>query len=668
MHHHTFTCAKKRKFITIKETEGHGRLDNINKGPRLSNIPVCRFKFPKFPLDRTTLILGMKKDLDDKLVQERRNDLNKIIKFLIRQTFQDYSMNDSEVPHLKSMKFDEFLFEVGMFRSNKFFEHMSHIEKEEARKRYLNAISSSIQGTAIIVLKREVKDIFINAYNKQVMNLFKSNMDLQICIDPYAAGQYILNYVNKAEAGTTKLARAINEETTSLKQIEKLHALASVLDKNREVSIQEAIYRLMGLQMTRTSIKVKYVSTVHPHFRDGLLKGNIEDLKENESVFHLSAHQYYENRPEISNDLEYIKYDELELKKDYWKDLSLAEFWSNYEIAYGQKPPKKGKIKSNLIPLKNDKGFIRRRSKMAVLRYYLPHDNDEDLARGLLILFFPFRNELEDIHTKDVKNLLKQNLEMIEEKRTLFEKYKLMSDLISSIQTDIESENPVVEDSEREEDIEQEIETTSLEDIEQFNKYAKAQATKDLSRFKDLISVCNIEELRLNISSLNFQQRRIFDDLLERCSSNDCNERPVYIFIAGNAGTGKSYLVKTMIEAIKYVKLKPGCELNKPPLIVMAPTASAAFIIGGKTIDSALGFFPTDQNKYTQATPGKMAMMKHQFEDLSHIFCDEISMVGSKKLLKINYRLQDLFGGSRQHQYMGGVTFIASGNRMMNLN
>ena len=103
------------------------------------------------------------------------------------------------------------------FEAKRKLKHQRIVEKEEARERYLNAISSSIQGSAIIILKREVKDVFVNAYNKQVMNLFKSNMDLQICIDPYAAGQYILNYVNKAEAGTTKLARAINEETTSLK-------------------------------------------------------------------------------------------------------------------------------------------------------------------------------------------------------------------------------------------------------------------------------------------------------------------------------------------------------------------------------------------------------------------------------------------------------------------
>ena len=29
MHKHTFTCAKKRKVITLKETEGHGHLDGL---------------------------------------------------------------------------------------------------------------------------------------------------------------------------------------------------------------------------------------------------------------------------------------------------------------------------------------------------------------------------------------------------------------------------------------------------------------------------------------------------------------------------------------------------------------------------------------------------------------------------------------------------------------
>ena len=120
--------------------------------------------------------------------------------------------------------------------------------------------------------------------------------------------------------------------------------------------------------------------------------------------------------------------------------------------------------------------------------------------------------------------------------------------------------------------------------------------------------------------------------------------------------------INVMIEAVKFIKIKPGDELQKPPVIVMAPTANAAFIISGKTIDSVLGFVPTEGNKYTQTSAGRMATMKHQFEDLSVIFCDEISMVGSMKLLKINYRLQDLVDESRRKDYMGGISFVASGN------
>ena len=73
---------------------------------------------------------------------------------------------------------------------------------------------------------------------------------------------------------------------------------------------------------------------------------------------------------------------------------------------------------------------------MAVLRYYLNYSNDEDLARGLLILFLPFRNEMKEIHMEDVKQLLQDSSKVVEEKRSIFEKYKPMSDLINTIEAD----------------------------------------------------------------------------------------------------------------------------------------------------------------------------------------------------------------------------------------
>ena len=394
-HRHTFTCEKKVRSITIKGNEGFGRLDGIKDGPALSNITVCRFKFPKFPLDETKLVLGIPKDADDSILKVRKNDLNKITKYLIRQTYTDQDINELESwKQLQKMDFWKFLYEVGMFSREKMFSDLDDEDKAQAKERYLNAISASVQGTAMVVLKREVKDVFVNGYNPMIMRLHKANHDLQICIDQYSCAQYICGYLTKNESGMSKLLKAVNEETNNLKQVDKLNALASVLDKHREVSIQEAIYRLLGLSMAKSSVVVKYLSTIHPNYRDGLLKGNIEGLDANESIFHNSPHEYYESRPEES-DQPGVKYGPEQMEKDYWKNLSLAEFWSDYDIVYGRVDEQR----SNLIKLQNGKGYIRKRVKSsAILRYYLNYSNDEDLARGLLILFLPFRNEMEEIH------------------------------------------------------------------------------------------------------------------------------------------------------------------------------------------------------------------------------------------------------------------------------
>ena len=142
--------------------------------------------------------------------------------------------------------------------------------------------------------------------------------------------------------------------------------------------------------MTKSSVKVKYLSTIHPNVRDGLLKGKLEDLEDDESNFHNSPQEYFENKDKTSDEPR-VDYNEEEEKEGFWNDLSLASFWSKYEIVYSkQVSNKESKKKTKIISLRNGKGFIRKRLKMAVLRYYLNYDNNEDLARGLLILFKAF--------------------------------------------------------------------------------------------------------------------------------------------------------------------------------------------------------------------------------------------------------------------------------------
>ena len=90
------------------------------------------------------------------------------------------------------------------------------------------------------------------------------------------------------------------------------------------------------------------------------------------------------------------------------------------------------------------------------------------------------------------------------------------------------------------------------------------------------------EDLRTGIMKLNVEQRKVFDEVMERLFSDDIIENPFYNHLAGEAGVGKSFLVRVLIQAIKYLKIRSGMDLDKPLVLTMAPTANAAFLVGGK--------------------------------------------------------------------------------------
>ena len=80
-----------------------------------------------------------------------------------------------------------------------------------------------------------------------------------------------------------------------------------------------------------------------------------------------------------------------------------------------------------------------------------------------------------------------------------------------------------------------------------------------------------------------------------------------------------------MIDGVKYLKLSPDQDLKKPSIVVTAPTANAAYIIGGRTIDSALGFNPTDRHTYVPADPAHLATLRFLFEEARVFVIDEVT-------------------------------------------
>ena len=133
----------------------------------------------------------------------------------------------------------------------------------------------------------------------------------------------------------SQFLKAVNEQAGNISNLDLLDKLASVLDKHREVGIQEAIYRILSLPMAKSSVKVKFLSTRHPHFRDGLLKADLEDLCEGESIFHMSPHEYYSMRE--LHCIEGVHYEDDEKQEGYWNRLTLSEFWADYDIVYKKK-------------------------------------------------------------------------------------------------------------------------------------------------------------------------------------------------------------------------------------------------------------------------------------------------------------------------------------------
>lgn len=108
--------------------------------------------------------------------------------------------------------------------------------------------------------------------------------------------------------------------------------------------------------------------------------------------------------------------------------------------------------------------------------------------------------------------------------------------------------------------------------------------------------------------------------------------------------------------------MKSGDEIEKPKILCMAPTANAAMIVGGKTIESALAINPKNKWNYVKASDERQSNMKFLYEDIKVVFTDEISMCGTNKLTVINFRMQDYSEGSNKMKFMGNRSFIACGD------
>ena len=191
----TFTCKKKKKILKISGEEGLGRNDECPSSDLI--VSVCRFKFPRFLIDKTTLLYPVGKDDDEKAVRKMKTDLLKIKKYLARKTYFAASKEDEESwIKFKRLNFWQFLYDLGMFDDVPSVLDNTR-RKEMAKLRYYDALRADIKGTGYVFLKREPKDVYINNFSKKLMPILQSNHDIQFVHDHFACANYITSYLTK---------------------------------------------------------------------------------------------------------------------------------------------------------------------------------------------------------------------------------------------------------------------------------------------------------------------------------------------------------------------------------------------------------------------------------------------------------------------------------------
>ena len=157
---------------------------------------------------------------------------------------------------------------------------------------YLCGLKICSTGNSV-VMQRKPSESWINTYNPDVIRIWKANMDLQypMILDPYACVMYIAAYMLESERSMGELLKQVSKECGGEQIRTQLRRLGSVFLNHREVSAQEAVYRILSLPLKQMSRKVIFINTAAKEDRASLLKpiNQIEHMDENsEDIYQTS--------------------------------------------------------------------------------------------------------------------------------------------------------------------------------------------------------------------------------------------------------------------------------------------------------------------------------------------------------------------------------------------
>ena len=617
----------------------------------------CRFKFPHAP-SADTIIAKPPEDEDNEVCKKKVTEALQVMK-KVKDAIDEMVIEDVTVLNDILQKAD-----VSM-------------------SQYREALSVNVNGKQI-VLQRRPQEMNINYYNAHILKAWKANMDIQYIIDPYACIMYITSYMMKTERAMSELLQKTAKEVASEEIRVQLKKIGSVFLSNREVSAQEAAYRLLSLPLKLSSRKFVFVNTSPKDRRVSVLKPPIllENMtNDNEDLFCTSLLDRYGARP-------------VQLE-----DLCLPQFAANYRTSYDGRDDaddahpdsddEDTDSTSHRINLQNGLGHMNKRKRPCVIRFHRIRENGEEKYRCLIMLYYPWRDEDTDLlggytsysdHYMHVYQTIQCNQA----------KYSQNSDEIDRAYQDLQEYGPPEHAWDQVAPAAQSLQAEQLlqgVDEERYMDPDDVQENIDLdpaSRRQpaDVAAAYRTQseptmtqaDYRQMMRGLNEQQRtavtyhrRWCKDMIISLKSD--KPTPVYrLFLSGPGGVGKSHVIK-LIHHETLNLLKPLCGIFSPdevPVILAAFTGTAAFNIEGMTLHSALSL-PAGRTKKSEyqslnSNPDRANTIRSKLSKLKLLIIDEISMVGADMLYHIHRRLDEITNRTNTDQYFGGVSILAVGD------
>ncbi|XP_063435689.1 uncharacterized protein LOC134716610 [Mytilus trossulus] len=550
-----------------------------------------------------------------------------------------------------------------------------------------------------VVLKRNKDELFINQYNPHLLKSWNANMDIQYILDAYSCVVYIISYISKSERELGLLLQQTKTEAAdgNLDAQRTMKKVGTAYFHFRELSTQEAVFRVIGLRLKECSRKVQFIPLGENPCRMSI---PLKELQQKSKTLKMKKSIDDGSDDDDDDDDDDGDSDDIWLKSitDRYKDrpdlerfdqMCLATFCSEFSVLAETQIPNKIN-EDTTFKLKNDMGYIRKRTRTsdAVIKYarFSVESAPEQYYQSILQLFLPYRlneqlkppqflsyadfynsgfirySQMEDLSS--VQNIVNFNMSKFVKKdqeleiaEKQLEERGYQEDAWAQLCPETEKErhecNEIGENTTT-----QEVDSPELgiPDLNQTDK------STDKNEMVQKTSFTRSEVIPL-LRTLNEKQKRIFFKIREWCNLkvNGKNPPPFHVFVTGGAGTGKSHLIKCLY--YEATRILAHCSPNPDDLTVLltAPTGTAAFNINGLTIHSSLSIFKGLSVEKAMLGEDKLNSLRSKLENLQILIIDEVSMVNKRLLFFIHERLRQIKKRPEKYPY-GGVSVIAVGD------